>query len=88
VSDDDDNDLGTTDDPSYWLDYFVGDTRLAALVVGGLTRRRCPWCERELRPCNMGRHIAARHHRQMTIYDVLPPDASRVDMTLTTEALQ
>jgi hypothetical protein len=61
-----------TDDPSFWLDHFNGDSRMAALVVGGLTRHRCAWCERELRPCNMARHVAARHHRQMTIYDVLP----------------
>lgn len=60
-----------TDDPSFWLDHFNGDSRLAALVVGGLTRRRCPWCERELRPCNIARHIAARHFRQMTIDEML-----------------
>jgi hypothetical protein len=58
-------------DPSYWLDRFNGDGALAALVVGGLTRRPCPWCGRELRPCNLARHIAAAHFRQLTIDDVL-----------------
>jgi hypothetical protein len=60
-----------TDDPDYWLDHFNGDSSLAALVVGGLTRRRCAWCEVELRPCNMARHVAAKHFRQLTIDDVL-----------------
>lgn len=58
-------------DPSYWLDHFDGDDRLAAFVLGGLTRRRCGWCERELRPCNMARHVAAAHFRQLTLDDVL-----------------
>lgn len=59
------------DDPDYWLDYFNGDSSLAALVVGSLTRRSCPWCEAELRPCNLDRHIAAKHFRQLTLDDVL-----------------
>jgi hypothetical protein len=37
----------------------------AAVVV------RCGWCGRELRPCNLGRHVAAAHFRQLTIDDVL-----------------
>jgi hypothetical protein len=57
------------DDPNYWLERFNGDSHLAWLVIGGMTKRRCPWCERELRPCNLNRHIAARHFRQMTIDD-------------------
>jgi hypothetical protein len=62
------------DDPDYWLDHFNGDGHLAALVVGGMTRRRCQWCEAELRPCNMRRHVEARHFKQLSIYDVLGPD--------------
>ena len=62
-----------TDDPSYWLDHFNGDEHLAAFVVAGLAKRRCPWCEAKLRPCNLTRHIAARHFRQLTIYDLLDP---------------
>ena len=31
--------------------------------------RKCVWCDAMLRPCNMGRHVAARHHRQLTIFD-------------------
>ena len=58
-------------DPSYWLDHFNGDSSLAALVVGSLTRRKCPWCPRQLRPCNLDRHIAAEHFRQLTLDDVL-----------------
>jgi hypothetical protein len=61
-------------DPTYWLDHFNGDERLAYLVVGSMTRRPCPWCKRELRPCNMRRHIAAAHFRQLTIDDVLDDD--------------
>ena len=61
-------------DPSYWLDHFNGDGHLAALIVGGLTPRPCPWCGRKLRPCNMTRHIDAAHFRQMTIFDALDPD--------------
>jgi len=60
-----------SDDPSYWLDHFNGDDRLAALVVGSLTPRKCEWCERRLRPCNMRRHVEAAHFRQLTIFDVL-----------------
>ena len=68
-----------SDDPSYWLDHFDGDGQLAALVVGGMTKQRCGWCERELRPCNMARHIAAAHFRQLTIDDMLDtPRAPRV----------
>lgn len=29
--------------------------------------RPCPWCERRLRPCNLSRHVAAAHFRQLTI---------------------
>jgi hypothetical protein len=60
-----------SDDPSYWLDHFNGDSHLAAFVVGSLTRRPCPWCERQLRPCNLSRHISARHFHQLTIDDEL-----------------
>jgi hypothetical protein len=59
------------DDPDYWLDHFNGDSTLAALVVGGMTRRRCLWCERELRPCNMARHVGAAHFRQLTLDEVI-----------------
>lgn len=58
-------------DPSYWLERFNGNERLTAFVVGGLTRHKCDWCERELRPCNMARHIAAQHYRQLTIDDMI-----------------
>jgi hypothetical protein len=53
------------------LDRWGHDPRMVALIDGGMRRRRCGWCERELRPCNMRRHIAAQHFRQLTIYDVL-----------------
>ena len=66
-----------TDDPSYWIDHFDGDYHLAHLVIGGMTRRKCLWCERELRPCNMRRHVAARHFRQLTIFDVLGESPGR-----------
>ena len=39
--------------------------------LGALVTAQCPWCHRWLRPCNMSRHIAANHHAQMTIYDLL-----------------
>jgi hypothetical protein len=58
-------------DPSYWLDHFNGDGHLAALMVGSLTRHPCPWCGRWLRPCNLTRHIAVQHFRQLTIDDEL-----------------
>lgn len=31
----------------------------------------CPWCERVLRPCNLSRHIATGHFRQLTIYEAI-----------------
>jgi hypothetical protein len=37
-------------------------------------RQSCPWCERVLRPCNLSRHIAAQHYRQLTIFDLLQYD--------------
>lgn len=57
-------------------DEFRAEDRagLEAFIAAGLERRRCLWCERELRPCNMRRHVEARHFRQLTIYDVLGPD--------------
>lgn len=61
--------MTTAIDPSYWLDHFNGDQHLTAFVIGGLTRRPCIWCEAELRPCNMARHVAACHFRQLTIDD-------------------
>lgn len=33
--------------------------------------RVCPWCRRSFRPCNLSRHIAAAHYRQMTIEEEL-----------------
>ena len=36
-----------------------------------LIRHRCPWCGRSLRPCNLGRHIAKAHFRQLTVDDVI-----------------
>lgn len=38
-----------------------------------LVRRKCPWCDRWLRPCNMRQHVAHAHFYQLTIYDVLEP---------------
>jgi hypothetical protein len=32
---------------------------------------RCPWCEIKVRPCNVDRHVRARHHAQLTVYDEL-----------------
>jgi len=39
--------------------------------LGAMVVVRCGWCGRELRPCNLARHIAAAHFRQLTIDDVL-----------------
>ena len=62
-----------SDDPSYWLDHFNGDSELAALLTGSMTRRPCPWCGRGLRPCNLQRHIDAAHFKQLTIDDIVNP---------------
>ena len=58
---------------------YISDPRLEAFIAAGQVRKPCPWCEVELRPCNLTRHIAARHFRQLTIYDVLdrPPRRPR-----------
>jgi hypothetical protein len=45
--------------------------------LGALARTRCAWCGRELRPCNLPRHVAAAHFRQLTIDEVLKADAER-----------
>ena len=45
------------------------DSETAALLA--LIKRKCPWCERELRPCNLDRHIAKEHFRQLTIDEAL-----------------
>lgn len=45
--------------------------RLVAFIDGGMRPRPCPWCGRGLRPCNLSRHVAAVHFRQLTIDDVL-----------------
>jgi hypothetical protein len=37
---------------------------------GAARRVRCIWCKRAIRPCNLGRHIAAAHFQQLTIDDV------------------
>lgn len=47
------------------------EDRMAWAEACALLRVDCPWCERRLRPCNLGRHIASRHFRQLTIYDVM-----------------
>lgn len=39
--------------------------------VGAMVTTRCCWCGRELRPCNLGRHIGAQHFHQLTIDEVL-----------------
>ena len=39
--------------------------------AGAMVVVRCGWCGRELRPCNLARHVAAAHFRQLTIDDVL-----------------
>ena len=46
------------------------DAVRAAGKRGAAVTVRCIWCKRELRPCNVGRHIAAQHFRQLTIDDV------------------
>jgi hypothetical protein len=53
------------------IDRWGFDSPLVWMIAAGMQRRRCGWCERELRPCNMRRHVAAQHFRQLTIYDVL-----------------
>lgn len=49
------------------------EERVAWAEACALLRVRCPWCEpvRWLRPCNLSRHIAAAHFKQLTIYDAL-----------------
>jgi hypothetical protein len=44
--------------------------------LGALVTTRCEWCDKELRPCNLGRHIMAKHFRQLTIFDVIDGLAS------------
>jgi len=39
--------------------------------TGAMAVVRCGWCGREMRPCNLARHVAAAHFRQLTIDDVL-----------------
>jgi hypothetical protein len=49
------------------------DAQAAAVITmidASLRRIPCPWCELRYRPCNLGRHVAAAHHRQLTIWDV------------------
>lgn len=46
------------------------EERVAWAEACALLRVKCPWCERSLRPCNLSRHVAAAHHRQLTIYDM------------------
>ena len=38
--------------------------------AAALIKTRCGWCELVLRPCNLARHVAAKHYKQLTI-DVL-----------------
>lgn len=38
-----------------------------------LIRITCPWCERDLRPCNLRQHIAHAHFAQLSIYDAGEP---------------
>ena len=47
------------------------EERVAWAEACALIRRKCPWCDRVLRPCNLSRHIAANHYRQLTIDDAL-----------------
>lgn len=47
------------------------EERVAWAEACALLRVRCPWCDRDLRPCNLKRHIDATHFRQLTIDDVL-----------------
>ena len=61
------------------VDKWGHEPHLVAFIDAGQQRRPCPWCGTELRPCNLDRHVAARHFRQLTIYDVLdrPPRRPR-----------
>lgn len=54
---------------------FAADPMRAVLCAR--MRRPCPWCERQLRPCNLSRHIAAQHHAQLTIYDELSRETAK-----------
>ena len=47
------------------------EERVAWAEACALIRHPCPWCGRSLRPCNLSRHIAKEHFRQLTIYDAL-----------------
>lgn len=52
---------------------FARDPELARRAAA--VRRPCGWCEDVLRPCNLARHVQARHFRQLTIDEILdlPP---------------
>jgi hypothetical protein len=39
--------------------------------LGATVTTRCEWCGKEMRPCNLGRHISAAHFRQLTIDEVI-----------------
>lgn len=58
--------------------WSYGD-RVAWAEACALIRQPCPWCGRSLRPCNLSRHVAAQHFKQLTIDDVLaePPPTGR-----------
>jgi hypothetical protein len=40
-------------------------------IEASLRRSKCAWCERELRPCNMRRHVDAAHFHQLTVDEAL-----------------
>jgi hypothetical protein len=46
------------------LDPSVAEWARECAERAALVRTRCIWCERELRPCNLDRHVRAAHFRQ------------------------
>lgn len=57
-------------------DPSAADWARECALQAALIRVRCTWCERELRPCNMRRHVDAAHFKQLTVDDVLQAQAA------------
>jgi hypothetical protein len=53
------------------------EERVAWAMACALIRRKCPWCDRELRPCNMARHVDAAHFHQLTVDEVIADAEAR-----------
>lgn len=45
---------------------YADEPRIAAAIT-----RKCPWCTRQVRPCNLSRHVSAAHFHQLSIDEVI-----------------